>query len=86
MKADVTYCVHKKYGNIMRLIYEDKSKVYLSKKGLTITLLKSKFRKGWNKKRKYFGFTFNNAELDLLMKALNQCESQWKKLKRRKRK
>ncbi len=86
MKADVTYCVHKEYGNIMRLTYEDDSKIYLNKKGITITLPKSKFMKEWNKKQKYFGFTFNNDELDLLMKALSKCDSQWNKLKERERK
>jgi hypothetical protein len=86
MKADAVYGISKEFGNIMRLTYEDGSKVYLSKYGLTITLPKSKFKKEWNKKKKDFGFTFNKVEIELLMKALNKCDSQWRKFKKKKKK
>ena len=83
MKADAVYGINKEFGKMMRLTYEDGSKVYLSKHGLTITLPKSKFKKEWNKKKKDFGFTVCKAEIDLLMKALNECDSQWKKFKKK---
>lgn len=86
MKAEADYVVHKKFGEIMRLTYGDGSRVYLSKKGLTITLPKSKFRKEWNKKSDNFGFTFNKTEIELLMKALDECDVMWDKFRKRKSK
>ncbi|MEK6882509.1 MAG: hypothetical protein AABY22_23005 [Nanoarchaeota archaeon] len=72
MKADFVMGKHRKLGDFMGLTYQDGSKVYFCKKGLTFTLPKSKFKKEWNKKRKDFGFTFNVGEIELLLKALEK--------------
>lgn len=78
MKAVASYGIIKKFGKVMRLKYPDGSKVYLTNKGLTITVKKSKFKKEWKKKKEDFGIMFNNVELELLMKSLGQCGNQWK--------
>ena len=35
-------------------------------------------------KGKYFSFTFNKAEIELLMKALNKCDVMWDRFRKRK--
>jgi len=77
-KATAWYAVDKKLGKFMKLKYSDGSCIYISNKGMIITVPKKKFKKEWAKKNKNFGIHYTMDELDILMQSLGKAEKKWK--------
>lgn len=83
ISGTVTYGINDKFGKVIRLTYEDGSKIYINKLGLIITLPKKKFRKVWNNKRKDFEFGYNIGEVDLLLQAISKADKEFTKLEKK---
>ena len=71
-KATVSKEEHPEFGQIFRLEHSDGVKIYITKRGLNVSVPKNKYwTKGWNdKKRKYFEINISPKEIDLLLRAV----------------
>jgi hypothetical protein len=79
MKAIATYGTHKKYGLVIKLAFQNKSNIYISKMGMTFSIPYSEKLMRLSKKKKVIELTANKQELNLLLRTIDKINKRSKK-------